>query len=150
VTRAIADQRRTIRLPPHLVEIISKLTKVQESLLEEYGVEPTSKEISLGKLEGNKTDPSFTLGIRAIQATALWPVSLETPAFSPGPSDAECDSDEFRETLGDLLEDPLATIPLTSAAHELLREQVENVLHSLTSRERRVLQMRLGLEDGHS
>jgi RNA polymerase primary sigma factor len=96
VTRAIADQRRTIRLPPHLVEIISKLTKVQESLLEEYGVEPTSKEISLGKLEGNKTDPSFTLGIRAIQATALWPVSLETPAFSPGPSDAECDSDEFR------------------------------------------------------
>ncbi len=142
ITRAIADQARTIRIPVHMVETINKLVRVSRRLVQEYGREPTSEEIARGMSEGGKLDggQAFTPErIREIQKVSQEPVSLETPI-----------GEEEDSHLGDFIEDAGALAPADAASQQLLREQVEDVLASLTSRERRVLQLRFGLEDGRS
>jgi len=141
ITRAIADQARTIRIPVHMVETINKLVRVSRRLVQEYGREPTSEEIARGMSESGKGDAAlFTPErIREIQKVSQEPVSLETPI-----------GEEEDSHLGDFLEDPGALSPAEAASQQLLREQVEDVLASLTARERRVLQLRFGLEDGRS
>ncbi len=145
ITRAIADQARTIRIPVHMVETINKLVRVSRRLVQEYGREPTSEEIARGMTEsgGAKIENPAALftpeKIREIQKVSQEPVSLETPI-----------GEEEDSHLGDFLEDPSALAPAEAASHQLLKEQVEDVLASLTSRERRVLQLRFGLEDGRS
>ncbi|MEO6198048.1 MAG: RNA polymerase sigma factor RpoD [Dehalococcoidia bacterium] len=142
ITRAIADQARTIRIPVHMVETINKLVRVSRRLVQEYGREPTSEEIARGMSETGKQDGSagFTPErIREIQKVSQEPVSLETPI-----------GEEEDSHLGDFIEDASALAPAEAASQQLLREQVEDVLASLTSRERRVLQLRFGLEDGRS
>ena len=142
ITRAIADQARTIRIPVHMVETINKLVRVSRRLVQEYGREPTSEEIARGMTESGKPDSSAAYTperIREIQKVSQEPVSLETPI-----------GEEEDSHLGDFLEDPTALAPAEAASQQLLREQVEDVLASLTSRERRVLQLRFGLEDGRS
>ncbi|MEX2080840.1 MAG: RNA polymerase sigma factor RpoD [Dehalococcoidia bacterium] len=145
ITRAIADQARTIRIPVHMVETINKLVRVSRRLVQEYGREPTSEEIARGMTEsgGAKIDNPAAIftpeKIREIQKVSQEPVSLETPI-----------GEEEDSHLGDFLEDPTALAPAEAASHQLLKEQVEDVLASLTSRERRVLQLRFGLEDGRS
>ena len=142
ITRAIADQARTIRIPVHMVETINKLVRVSRRLVQEYGREPTSEEIARGMTESGKPDNSAAYTperIREIQKVSQEPVSLETPI-----------GEEEDSHLGDFLEDPTALAPAEAASQQLLREQVEDVLASLTSRERRVLQLRFGLEDGRS
>jgi RNA polymerase primary sigma factor len=135
ITRAIADQARTIRIPVHMVETINKLVRVSRRLVQEYGREPTSEEIARGMSEGGKLDG----GQAFIQKVSQEPVSLETPI-----------GEEEDSHLGDFIEDAGALAPADAASQQLLREQVEDVLASLTSRERRVLQLRFGLEDGRS
>jgi len=142
ITRAIADQARTIRIPVHMVETINKLVRVSRRLVQEYGREPTSEEIARGMTETGKPDAAASYTperIREIQKVSQEPVSLETPI-----------GEEEDSHLGDFLEDPTALAPAEAASQQLLREQVEDVLASLTSRERRVLQLRFGLEDGRS
>jgi RNA polymerase primary sigma factor len=142
ITRAIADQARTIRIPVHMVETINKLVRVSRRLVQEYGREPTSEEIARGMTESGKPDTAAAYTperIREIQKVSQEPVSLETPI-----------GEEEDSHLGDFLEDPAALAPAEAASQQLLREQVEDVLASLTSRERRVLQLRFGLEDGRS
>jgi len=142
ITRAIADQARTIRIPVHMVETINKLVRVSRRLVQEYGREPTSEEIARGMTEGGKLEgpQAFTPErIREIQKVSQEPVSLETPI-----------GEEEDSHLGDFIEDAGALAPAEAASQQLLREQVEDVLASLTSRERRVLQLRFGLEDGRS
>ena len=142
ITRAIADQARTIRIPVHMVETINKLVRVSRRLVQEYGREPTSEEIARGMSETGKPDAAAIYTperIREIQKVSQEPVSLETPI-----------GEEEDSHLGDFIEDPTALAPAEAASQQLLREQVEDVLASLTSRERRVLQLRFGLEDGRS
>ncbi|MGI8925226.1 MAG: RNA polymerase sigma factor RpoD [Tepidiformaceae bacterium] len=142
ITRAIADQARTIRIPVHMVETINKLVRVSRRLVQEYGREPTSEEIARGMTESGKPDSGAAYTperIREIQKVSQEPVSLETPI-----------GEEEDSHLGDFIEDPTALAPAEAASQQLLREQVEDVLASLTSRERRVLQLRFGLEDGRS
>jgi RNA polymerase primary sigma factor len=143
ITRAIADQARTIRIPVHMVETINKLVRVSRRLVQEYGREPTSEEIARGMTDTGKPDGAAAAytpeKIREIQKVSQEPVSLETPI-----------GEEEDSHLGDFLEDPTALAPAEAASHQLLKEQVEDVLASLTSRERRVLQLRFGLEDGRS
>ncbi len=142
ITRAIADQARTIRIPVHMVETINKLVRVSRRLVQEYGREPTSEEIARGMTETGKPDASAIYTperIREIQKVSQEPVSLETPI-----------GEEEDSHLGDFLPDEGALAPAEAASQQLLREQVEDVLASLTSRERRVLQLRFGLEDGRS
>lgn len=142
ITRAIADQARTIRIPVHMVETINKLVRVSRRLVQEHGREPTSEEIALGMFESGKPEASTPLSserIREIQKLSQQPVSLESPI-----------GDEEDSHLGDFLEDPTAIVPAEAASKQLLREQVEDVLASLVARERRVLQLRFGLEDGRS
>ena len=142
ITRAIADQARTIRIPVHMVETINKLVRVSRRLVQEYGREPTSEEIARGMTESGKIEQAAMYTperIREIQKVSQEPVSLETPI-----------GEEEDSHLGDFLEDPTALAPAEAASQQLLREQVEDVLASLTSRERRVLQLRFGLEDGRS
>jgi RNA polymerase primary sigma factor len=142
ITRAIADQARTIRIPVHMVETINKLVRVSRRLVQEYGREPTSEEIARGMTESGKTETSLAYSperIREIQKVSQEPVSLETPI-----------GEEEDSHLGDFIEDASALAPADAASQQLLREQVEDVLASLTSRERRVLQLRFGLEDGRS
>ena len=142
ITRAIADQARTIRIPVHMVETINKLVRVSRRLVQEYGREPTSEEIARGMSESGKPDASAIYTperIREIQKVSQEPVSLETPI-----------GEEEDSHLGDFLPDESALAPAEAASQQLLREQVEDVLASLTSRERRVLQLRFGLEDGRS
>jgi RNA polymerase primary sigma factor len=142
ITRAIADQARTIRIPVHMVETINKLVRVSRRLVQEYGREPTSDEIARGMTEGGKLDNNIAFSperIREIQKVSQEPVSLETPI-----------GEEEDSHLGDFIEDQGALAPADAASQQLLREQVEDVLASLTSRERRVLQLRFGLEDGRS
>src|SRR5688572_26899843 len=139
ITRAIADQARTIRIPVHMVETINKLVRVSRRLVQEYGREPTSEEIARGMTESGKPDAAAAYTperIREIQKVSQEPVSLETPI-----------GEEEDSHLGDFLEDPTALAPAEAASQQLLREQVEDVLASLTSRERRVLQLRFGLEE---
>ena len=132
ITRAIADQARTIRIPVHMVETINKLLRVSRRLVQEYGREPTSEEIS----QGMEITPEK---VREIIKISQEPVSLETPI-----------GEEEDSHLGDFIEDRSALAPADAASHQLLKEQVGRVLDSLHDRERRVLQLRFGLEDGRS
>ena len=132
ITRAIADQARTIRIPVHMVETINKLLRVSRRLVQEYGREPTSEEIS----QGMEIPPEK---VREIIKISQEPVSLETPI-----------GEEEDSHLGDFIEDRSALAPADAASHQLLKEQVERVLDTLNDRERRVLQLRFGLEDGRS
>ncbi len=132
ITRAIADQARTIRIPVHMVETINKLIRVSRRLLQEYGREPTSAEIAVGM-------ETTAERVREIIKVSQEPVSLETPI-----------GEEEDSHLGDFIEDHGAVAPSEAASHQLLKEQVEDVLMSLTGRERRVLQLRFGLDDGRA
>ncbi len=141
ITRAIADQARTIRIPVHMVETINKLVRIRRRLLQEYGREPTAEELAKAMSDSSRGDAAlFTPErIREIEKVSQDPVSLETPI-----------GEEEDSHLGDFLPDESIPAPMDAASQQLLREQVEDVLASLTSRERRVLQLRFGLEDGRS
>ncbi|MFZ3588185.1 RNA polymerase sigma factor RpoD [Bacillus sp. DJP31] len=132
ITRAIADQARTIRIPVHMVETINKLIRVQRQLLQDLGREPLPEEIA--------EDMDLTADkVREILKIAQEPVSLETPI-----------GEEDDSHLGDFIEDQDATSPSEHAAYELLKEQLEDVLDTLTDREENVLRLRFGLDDGRT
>ncbi len=131
ITRAIADQARTIRIPVHMVETINKLVRVQRQLLQDLGREPTPDEI--GKVMGIGADK-----VREILKVSQEPVSLETPI-----------GEEEDSHLGDFIEDADAVVPVDAASFILLQEQLEGVLHTLSEREKKVIQLRFGLVDGH-
>jgi RNA polymerase primary sigma factor len=131
ITRAIADQARTIRIPVHMVETINKLTRVSRRLLQELGREPTDDEIA----EEMGITPEK---VREIIKVSQDPVSLETPI-----------GEEEDSHLGDFVEDREATSPSDAASLTMLHNEVEDILDTLTPRERRVLQLRFGLIDGH-
>lgn len=161
ITRAIADQARTIRIPVHMVETINKLVRVSRRLLQELGREPTSEEIALEMdfltstekdevrqaleiTNGAILDPDLAARfqaaatkVREIIKVSQEPVSLEMPI-----------GEEEDSHLGDFIPDDGAPAPADAASHQLLKEQVEDVLGSLTGRERKVLQLRFGLDDG--
>jgi RNA polymerase primary sigma factor len=132
ITRSIADQARTIRIPVHMVETINKLLRVSRRLVQEHGREPTSEEIG----KGMEVTPEK---VREIIKVSQEPVSLETPI-----------GEEEDSHLGDFIEDRSALAPPDAASHQLLKEQIDEVLCTLNPRERRVLQLRFGLEDGRS
>ncbi|WP_261805569.1 RNA polymerase sigma factor RpoD [Lapidilactobacillus luobeiensis] len=132
ITRAIADQARTIRIPVHMVETINKLIRIQRQLLQDLGREPTPEEI------GAEMDMP-TEKVREILKIAQEPVSLETPI-----------GEEDDSHLGDFIEDADATSPEDHASYELLKEQLESVLDTLTDREENVLRLRFGLDDGRT
>jgi len=132
ITRAIADQARTIRIPVHMVETINKLIRVQRQLLQDLGREPSPEEIGEEmELQAEK--------VREILKIAQEPVSLETPI-----------GEEDDSHLGDFIEDSDAQSPSDHAAYELLKEQLEDVLDTLTDREENVLRLRFGLDDGRT
>ena len=133
ITRAIADQARTIRIPVHMVETINKLTRVQRQLIQELGREPTAEEIA-EKMEGMTPEK-----VREIQKISLEPVSLETPI-----------GEEDDSHLGDFIEDEGAMSPDDYAANELLKDELNEVLLELTDREEKVLRLRFGLDDGRT
>jgi RNA polymerase primary sigma factor len=163
ITRAIADQARTIRIPVHMVETINRLIRVSRTLLQELGREPTVEEIARrmsrdeiirelrDKLQREPTEDEVDVResagpqtvspekVREIMKVSQEPVSLETPI-----------GEEEDSHLGDFIPDLASVAPADAASHQLLKEQVEGVLDSLTPRERRVLQLRFGLEDGRS
>ena len=130
ITRAIADQARTIRIPVHMVETINKLLRVSRRLVQEYGREPTNEEIGAGM----EVPPEK---VKEILKISQEPVSLETPI-----------GEEENSHLGDFIEDRSALAPSEAASNQLLKEQVDDVLYTLSDREARVLQLRFGLEDG--
>jgi len=130
ITRAIADQARTIRIPVHMVETINKLLRESRRLVQEYGREPTSQEIG----DGMEVTPEK---VREIMKISQEPVSLETPI-----------GEEEDSQLGDFIEDRNTLAPVDAASYQLLKEQVDDVLFTLSEREARVLQLRFGLEDG--
>lgn len=132
ITRAIADQARTIRIPVHMVETINKLIRIQRQLLQDLGREPTPEEI------GAEMDMS-TDKVREILKIAQEPVSLETPI-----------GEEDDSHLGDFIEDKDATSPEQHASYELLKEQLDEVLDTLTDLEENVLRLRFGLNDGRT
>lgn len=132
ITRAIADQARTIRIPVHMVETINKLIRVQRQLLQELGREPTPEEIA--QRMGITVER-----VREIQKVAQEPVSLETPI-----------GEEEDSHLGDFIEDEDAPAPAEAAGYQLLKEQLEEVLDTLTNREEKVLRLRFGLSDGRA
>ncbi|MWC27481.1 RNA polymerase sigma factor RpoD [Paenibacillus sp. MMS18-CY102] len=132
ITRAIADQARTIRIPVHMVETINKLIRVSRQLLQELGREPAPEEIA-AEMELS------TEKVREIMKIAQEPVSLETPI-----------GEEDDSHLGDFIEDQEALAPADAAAYELLKEQLEDVLDTLTEREENVLRLRFGLDDGRT
>ncbi|WP_175991006.1 RNA polymerase sigma factor RpoD [Bacillus sp. Marseille-Q1617] len=132
ITRAIADQARTIRIPVHMVETINKLIRVQRQLLQDLGREPSPEEIA----EEMDLTPEK---VREILKIAQEPVSLETPI-----------GEEDDSHLGDFIEDAEAQSPSEHAAYELLKEQLEDVLDTLTDREENVLRLRFGLDDGRT
>lgn len=132
ITRAIADQARTIRIPVHMVETINKLIRVSRQLLQELGREPQPEEIA-------KEMDTTVDRVREIMKIAQEPVSLETPI-----------GEEEDSHLGDFIEDHDAPAPADAASFTLLREQLEEVLETLTLREKKVLELRFGLEDGRS
>jgi RNA polymerase primary sigma factor len=130
ITRAIADQARTIRIPVHMVETINKLARIQRQLLQDYGREPTADEIARQmELPPEK--------VREIQKISQEPVSLETPI-----------GEEEDSNLGDFIEDTEAIIPVERASFRLLQEQLNTVLYTLSGREKEVIEMRFGLRDG--
>lgn len=132
ITRAIADQARTIRVPVHMVETINKVKKVQSQLLHQNGHEPTPDEIA------DELDLPVDK-VREIMRVAQEPVSLETPI-----------GEEEDSHLGDFIPDDGAPAPADAASHTMLREQLSDVLSTLTPREEKVLRLRFGLEDGRS
>ncbi len=132
ITRAIADQARTIRIPVHMVETINKLVRVSRQLLQELGTDPTPEQIG----EVMELAPER---VREIQKVAQEPVSLETPI-----------GEEEDSHLGDFIEDEDAPAPDEAASYILLKEQLEEVLETLTPREEKVLRLRFGLDDGRS
>jgi RNA polymerase primary sigma factor len=131
ITRAIADQARTIRIPVHMVETINKLVRIQRQLLQDLGREPTPEEI--GRQMGIGADK-----VREIQKVSQEPVSLHTPI-----------GEEEDSQLGDFIEDSDAVVPVDAASFILLQEQLEGVLETLSEREKKVVQLRFGLVDGH-
>ena len=131
ITRAIADQARTIRIPVHMVETINKLVRIQRQLLQELGREPSPEEI--GKEMGLPAER-----VREIQKISQEPVSLETPI-----------GEEEDSQLGDFIEDDAAVVPPDAASFSMLQEQLSKVLDGLAERERKVISLRFGLEDGH-
>ena len=131
ITRAIADQARTIRIPGHMVETINKLVRVQRQLLQDLGRDPTPEEI------GAEMDMSADR-VREIQKISQEPVSLETPI-----------GEEEDSQLGDFIEDSQAIVPPDAASFSMLQEQLTQVLDSLADRERKVIELRFGLVDGH-
>jgi len=131
ITRAIADQARTIRIPVHMVETINKLVRVQRSLLQKFGREPTPEEI------GKELDLPPER-VREIQKISQEPVSLETPI-----------GEEEDSQLGDFIEDQEAVVPPDAASFAMLQEQLRDVLDGLSERERKVITLRFGLDDGH-
>lgn len=132
ITRSIADQSRTIRIPVHMVETINKFVRVSRQLLQELGRDPTPEEVGKAMdLDAEK--------IREIMKISQDPVSLETPI-----------GDENDSKLGEFIEDQEALAPADAAAFELLKEQLEDVLDTLTEREESVLRLRFGLDDGRS
>jgi RNA polymerase primary sigma factor len=159
ITRAIADQARTIRIPVHMVETINRLMRTQRQLQQELGREPTSEEVALeldlltpaetqqirkALATGERLDPALdrqwrraAVKVRRTLRVAQEPMSLETPVGS-----------EESSLLGDFIEDESAPAPAEAASQQLLREQVRNALSILTDREREVLEMRFGLKDG--
>jgi RNA polymerase primary sigma factor len=159
ISRAIADQARTIRIPVHMVETINRLVRVQRRLLQEYGREPTSKEVALemdllpeedietikeAQQRNHSVDPALerrwrraASKVRRIIRIAQEPMSLETPIGS-----------EENSYLGDFIEDETVLGPVDAASKQLLKEQLHEILDSLSERERRVLEMRFGLADG--
>jgi len=131
ITRAIADQARTIRIPVHMVETINKLIRVQRQLLQKFGREPTPEEIA-DRME-------FTPDkVREIMKISQEPVSLETPI-----------GEEEDSHLGDFIEDSEVEAPSDAASFTMLQEQLQEVLNTLNERERKVIQLRFGLQDGH-
>lgn len=132
ITRAIADQARTIRIPVHMVETINKLIRVQRQLLQEFGRDPAPEEIA--KEMGITVER-----VREILKVAQEPVSLETPI-----------GEEEDSHLGDFIEDEDAPAPAEAAGYQLLKEQLEDVLDTLTNREEKVLRLRFGLSDGRA
>jgi RNA polymerase primary sigma factor len=132
ITRAIADQARTIRIPVHMVETINKLTRVQRQLLQELGREPSPEEIS--EVMNMPVDR-----VREIQKISQEPVSLETPI-----------GEEEDSHLGDFIQDDNVPVPAEAAAFTLLKEQLVEVLGTLTEREQKVLRLRFGLDDGRA
>ncbi|HMQ50821.1 MAG TPA: RNA polymerase sigma factor RpoD [Anaerolineae bacterium] len=159
ISRAIADQARTIRIPVHMVETINKLARVQRRLLQEYGREPSAKEIAVememltdedvqaieqSATEKKTLDPSVerrwrraATKVRRIMRIAQEPMSLETPIGT-----------EENSYLGDFIEDESVTGPVDAASKQLLKEQLNEILSQLSDRERKVLEMRFGLTDG--
>ncbi len=132
ITRAIADQARTIRIPVHMVETINKLIRVQRQLLQEYGREPTPEEIGAQmELTPEK--------VREILKISQEPVSLETPI-----------GEEEDSQLGDFIEDQEAVVPADAASFALLQQQLRRILETVTDRERKVIELRIGLKDGHA
>src|ERR1700709_2136614 len=131
ITRAIADQARTIRIPVHMVETINKLIRIQRQLLQDLGREPMPEEIAK---EMDLTPDK----VREILKVSQEPVSLETPI-----------GEEEASHLGDFIEDSDAVVPVDAASFILLQEQLDSVLHTLSDREKKVIQLRFGLTDGH-
>ena len=131
ITRAIADQARTIRIPVHMVETINKLIRIQRQLLQDLGREPMPEEIAK---EMDLTPDK----VREITKVSQEPVSLETPI-----------GEEEDSHLGDFIEDSDAVVPVDAASFILLQEQLDSVLHTLSDREKKVIQLRFGLTDGH-
>ncbi|MBM3709489.1 MAG: RNA polymerase sigma factor RpoD [Actinobacteria bacterium] len=131
ITRAIADQARTIRIPVHMVETINKLIRVQRQLLQKFGREPTADEIA----EYLEFTPDK---VREIMKISQEPVSLETPI-----------GEEEDSHLGDFIEDSEVEAPSDAASFSMLQEQLNEVLNTLNERERKVIQLRFGLQDGH-
>jgi len=133
ITRAIADQARTIRIPVHMVETINKMNRIQKQLVQDLGRDPTPEEIAekMGSLTPEK--------VREIQKIAVEPVSLETPI-----------GEEEDSHLGDFIEDKFALSPDQYANNQMLRDEIDLVLKTLTEREEKVLRLRFGLEDGRT
>lgn len=132
ITRAIADQARTIRIPVHMVETINKMTRIQRQMTQELGREPTAEEIA------KRMDSDITPErVRQIQRINLEPVSLETPI-----------GEEDDSHLGDFIEDKEVITPNEYASNELLKNELQRILNDLTPREAKVLKLRYGLEDG--
>ncbi len=132
ITRAIADQARTIRIPVHMVETIHKVSRMARTLLQEFGREPTTEEIAIRLNMSSEK-------VREIMKIAQDPVSLETPI-----------GEEEDSHLGDFIEDTDSPSPSETASYSLLREQLDAVLDTLTSREKEVIRLRFGLDDGRT
>ena len=134
ITRAIADQARTIRIPVHMVETINKMTRIQRQLVQELGRDPSAEEIATSMGSGMTAEK-----VREIQKIALDPVSLETPI-----------GEEDDSHLGDFIEDKDAMSPDQYANNELLKDEIDLILSTLTDREEKVIRLRFGLEDGRT